>query len=69
MRSGVNMDIVAKAMLDDPAVSAEVRFYQDETMHHLVAIVKRAEIAGMILGPRTSGVFTQSLSRLDDLNR
>ena len=61
MRSGVNMDVMAKAMVDDPAVSDVVYFFHDETMHHLAAFVKRAEIAGIILGPQKSSAFTQHL--------
>jgi hypothetical protein len=61
MQSGQNMDIVAKAMLDDPATSEVVYFFHDETMHHLVATVKRSEIAGVIFGPQKSGTFTQRL--------
>ena len=29
MRSGANMDIKAKVMLDDPALSGEISFYHD----------------------------------------
>ncbi len=52
MRSGVNMDILAKAMVDDPTVSDGILFYQDETQHHLVATVMRSEVAGLILYPQ-----------------
>jgi len=55
------MDVLAKAMVDDPATSAEVYFYHDEALHHLAAFVKRREIAGIIFGPQKSSAFTQRL--------
>ena len=61
LRSGTNMDVLAKAMVDDPATSAEVYFYHDEALHHLAAFVKRREIAGIIFGPQKSSAFTQRL--------
>ncbi len=56
MRSGANMDVTAKLMLDDPTVSDSILFYQDETQHHLVATVVRSEVAGLILFPQKSTV-------------
>ena len=61
MQSGANMDIVANAMLDDPATSEVIYFFHDETMHHLVATVRRADVAGVIFGPQKSGTSTQRL--------
>ncbi len=54
LRSGVNMDVTAKLMLDDPAVSDAIFFYQDETQYHLVAKIMRRDVAGVILFPQKS---------------
>lgn len=56
MRSGANMDIMAQVMVDDAAASDAILFYQDETRHHLVATVKRSQIAGVILSPQKPSV-------------
>jgi len=56
-RSGVNLDIVAKGILDDPALSDVICFYQDEAQYQLVATVKRAEVAGLILMPEKSSAI------------
>jgi len=53
-RSGANMDIMAKVVIDDAAVSDSISFFQDEARHHLVATVKRDQVAGMILFPQKS---------------
>ncbi len=52
MRSGANMDVMAKAVVDDPTVSDAISFYQDGTRHQLIAKVMRSEVAGLILYPR-----------------
>jgi hypothetical protein len=52
MRSGANMYIMAKSMLDNPAISAAIIFYQDETQHHIIATVMRDQVAGLILFPQ-----------------
>jgi hypothetical protein len=57
MCSGANMDIMAKVILDDKSISDDVSFYQDETRHHLVATIKRDQIAGMILYPQKSSTI------------
>jgi imidazoleglycerol phosphate synthase glutamine amidotransferase subunit HisH len=57
MRSGVNMDIIAKSMLDDPA-SDVIYFFHDEAQNELVASIKRGEFAGVIFHSRKSGVIT-----------
>lgn len=57
MRSGANMDVTAKVMVDDPAVSHAIYFYQDETRHHLVAAVERSQVAGLILFPQKAGTM------------
>ena len=54
MRSGVNMDVTAMDMLDDPAVADRILFYQDDARHHLVATVARKDVAGIILFPQKS---------------
>jgi hypothetical protein len=56
MRSGAHVEVVAKAMIDDPA-STEILFYQDESGHHLAATIRRADIAGLILGPQKSSAI------------
>jgi hypothetical protein len=56
MRSGASMDILAKVILDDPRHDS-LYFYQDAAQQHLVATVKRNQIAGLILHQRKSGVF------------
>jgi len=58
MRSGANLDIMAKVIEDDPAASDSINFYQDETQHHMVATVKRNQVAGLILFPQKSGTMT-----------
>ena len=57
MRSGKNMDVMAQVMIDDAAASDSVNFYQDETRHHLVAQVKRSQIAGLILFPQKASTM------------
>ena len=57
LRSGVNMDITAKSMLDVPEQGV-VYFYRHENGHELVATVKRNELAGIIFHPRKSSVMT-----------
>jgi hypothetical protein len=58
MRSGANVDVLAKIMVDEPGAS-EILFYQDEAGHHLAATVRREEIAGLILGPQKSSAIHQ----------
>jgi hypothetical protein len=60
MRSGVNMDVMASVMVDDPAASESISFYQDEAFHHLVAMVKRSQVAGLILYPQKSSTMPLS---------
>lgn len=54
MSSGVNIDIAAKAMLDDPALSGDIYFYHDDTRHNIAAAIKRNQVAGLILYPQKS---------------
>jgi hypothetical protein len=56
MRSGTSVDIEAKVMLDEPETSHNLFFYQDEGRKHLLAIITRAEIAGIVMSSRTGGV-------------
>lgn len=56
MRSGAHVEVVAQIMIDEPT-SAEILFYQDESGHHLAATVRRADIAGLILGPQNSSAI------------
>ena len=58
MRSGVNVDVEAEVMLDNPSHSSDIFFYDDEACSHLLAVVKRDQVAGLILYPRKSGVVT-----------
>jgi len=57
LRSGANMDVMAKVVVDDPAASDSIAFYQDEALHHLVARVRRDQIAGLILYPQKAGTI------------
>ena len=59
LRSGTHIDILAKMLVDEPEQSEDLLFYADETGHHLAARVKRAEVAGLILGPPKSSAFPQ----------
>jgi hypothetical protein len=54
MRSGINMDVTAKLMLDDPAYDV-IYFFADEARNLLAATVKREEVAGIILHSQKSG--------------
>jgi len=65
LRSGMNADITAKVMLDDPASDA-ILFYQDEAQQHLIATIRRDQVAGIIFYPKKSGVSnaTTPLNRL-----
>lgn len=53
MRSGANIDITAKAMLDDPAYDV-IYFFHDETQNILAASIQRDELVGLILQPQIS---------------
>jgi hypothetical protein len=57
MCSGVNIDIMASVMVDDPAASESISFYQDEAFYHLVATVKRSQVAGLILSPKKASTM------------
>ena len=57
--SGVSLDILAKAMIDDPSRSDDLLFFSDEARNNLVARVKRSELAGLILGQLKSSAFPQ----------
>ena len=65
LHSGVNVDVTAKVMFDDPA-SDSIFFYQDEALQHLVATIRREQVAGIIFYPKKSGVMnaTTPLTRL-----
>jgi hypothetical protein len=65
LRSGANMDFMAKVMIDDPASEA-VLFYQDESRQNLVATVWRDQVAGIIFHSQRSGVSvaTTPLTRM-----
>ena len=56
MRSGVNMDITAKSMRDDPE-SEVIYFYHDEAQNVFAACVQRNEVAGMIFHRRNSSAI------------
>ena len=56
-RSGTNMEFMAKVMVDNPAASDSIDFYQDETLHHLVSTIKRDQVAGMILFPHKANTI------------
>lgn len=48
MRSGINMDITAEDVQDDPDLDV-IYFYADERRHFLKCTVKREEFAGLIV--------------------
>ena len=50
------MDFMAKTMLDEPK-NDSIYFYQDEAQQHLIASIKRDQVAGIIFHPRKSGVM------------
>ncbi len=56
MRSGAQMDVVAKMTIDDPG-TPEIFFYHDESGHHVAATVRRQDIAGLLLGPQKSSAI------------
>jgi hypothetical protein len=56
MRSGINMDVTAKLMLDDPAYDV-IYFFADEARNLLAATVKREEVAGIDRRWRDAQVF------------
>ncbi len=64
LRSGTNADIMANVVFDDP-VNDSIFFYQDEAQQHLVATIKRDQLAGIIFYPKMSGVMnaTKPLAR------
>ena len=49
LRSGTSVNILAKAIVDDPAISEDLLFFQDEARRHLAAVIKRNQVAGLIL--------------------
>ncbi len=49
MKSGINLDIVACVLIDEPIQSDQMFFYQDEAKFNLAALVKREEVAGLII--------------------
>jgi hypothetical protein len=55
LRSGLNLDITAQAMLDDPNVSELIYFFADEEQRQLAATVNRTDVAGLILPPQKFG--------------
>ncbi len=62
MRSGLNLDIMAKVMLDDPTVSELIYFFHDEEQRQLAATVNREDVAGLIFPPQKFG-HTSALPR------
>jgi hypothetical protein len=54
-KSGRNIDIVANAIIDDPGRS-EIFFFQDEARTQVSAMIKRTEVAGLIMLPDRLGV-------------
>lgn len=55
LRSGANMNVMAKAILDDPARDV-ICFFHDATQNDLMATVRRDQIAGIIFHLPKSGV-------------
>jgi imidazoleglycerol phosphate synthase glutamine amidotransferase subunit HisH len=56
MRSGANMEIVAKSMLDDPANDV-VYFFHDEAQNSVAATVQRNQVAGLIFHAQKSSAI------------
>ena len=48
MRSGINVDVTAEQILDDPKYDV-IYFYADEDRDMLACTVKREEMAGLII--------------------
>ena len=67
MRSGASLEVVAKVFHDDQALDC-ICFYQDEARQHLVASIKRDQVAGIILHQSKSGVFVAT-ARLPEPRR
>ena len=56
LRSGANMDIMAKSMRDDPALDV-IYFFHDEIENVLAASVQRDQVAGLILYAQNSSAI------------
>jgi hypothetical protein len=63
MRSGASVEVMAKVIRDDPA-NESICFFQDEAEQHLVAAIKRDQVAGIILHQRKPGAMTASTPNL-----
>jgi hypothetical protein len=57
MRSGVIVDVMAKAITDDADISSEISLYHDDTCHQLAASFKREEVVGLILAAKKSSAI------------
>ena len=49
LKSGTYLDIVASILVDEPERDDQIYFYQDEAKFNLSALVRRNEVAGLII--------------------